>query len=524
MSESPPGNGRAGQAIRLARPAPLRVLAALPAILALVAVAATIAGRVTVPFALEWQEPAMVEHVLRVQRGAALYVEPTMDFAPFPYPPLFYWLGALGADMGGGALFALRLLSVLGLAAVLGSMLVSFRWMAGIVAAGWFASTYGWTGFWFDVARVDTLALGLGAVSWALVLRVERQPASSGVAASAAAAGFSVLAVLTKQTQLGLAVGLAVALLVGARTRRAGLVYSGVLVGGLVAVVLWLEAQSAGRFLWTTVDLLRGSPFHGPAIWGFWVESFGVLALPVALATLARLAGGRSGWTPALVVGAAALVATGWAGRAHEGGFDNTLLPVALASAFACGGPLRWLLGTGGEPSPGDAVPSMRWPWGAAVVTAAATLLVFQDPRPAIPTAEDRAAYDSAAVRIAELTERGDVWQPISAVPTDEPGFVHKMAIVDLAKSREVEAAAKLLAELRSTIAERRFAAIVVDALPRDGWGDLAPLIEAHYDVAERIGAAPGAASGTGARVRAAGTPVTGAPLKPRWILLPRSR
>lgn len=532
-NDLPTGDARAGQAFSLARPASLKLIVSLPAVVALVVLALAIAVRVSVPFALEWQEPAMVDHTLRLLSGDGIYVAPTMDFAPFPYPPLFYWLGAVGTDVFGSPLVVLRLISVLGVVAIMAAMLRSFGRWPGLVAAGWFACMYGWTGFWFDVARVDSLALGLSAVSWALVLGLDRTtgaaPNSAGPARPAAvlAGVLAALAVLAKQTQLGLGIALALALLARKRTRRMGVAYTAALTGVLSAVVVWLELQTDGLFLWTTVDLLRGSPFHGPAILGFWIESKVVVGLPLLLALCTRVGGGRAGWTPTLIVGALTLVGTGWVGRAHEGGFDNTLLPVALASAFACGGPLRWVLGGHAAGNSAPARSASLWVASAAVMSA--TLFVFQDPRTVIPDEQDRVAYDAAAVRIAGLQEEGEVWQPISAIPPERSGLLHKMALVDLAKSREVSAAARLLGELQTSLSERRFSAIILDALPRDGWGDLAPLIEAHYEVVEPLGELPGLGqeslnASVSAAERTPLTPVTGAGVTPRWILRPRSR
>lgn len=53
--------------------------------------------RVLYPFELEWMEGATVEHVLRVMEGRPLYVEPSLEFVPFVYTPLYAWLGALAS-------------------------------------------------------------------------------------------------------------------------------------------------------------------------------------------------------------------------------------------------------------------------------------------------------------------------------------------------------------------------------------------------------------------------------------------
>ncbi len=472
---------------------------------ALLAMAWAMAARVGVPYALEWQEPAMMEHALRLRAGEPLYIKPSVDFAPFPYPPLFYAFGSALMGVLGESLSALRAVSVLGVLLVFSSLLGSFRWLGGLAACGWFAATYGWTGFWLDVARVDSLGLGLGAVGLALVLRAE---AANERALPAAFTGgvASALAVLAKQTQLGLAVALAVALLLRARHRRAGIAYLIALASVLVPTVAYLELSSDGAFLWTTVDLLRGSPFHAPAILGFWIESAWVLALPLALTVLAYATRARVTWSPGLVIGALALLGTAWLGRAHEGGFDNTLLPAALASAFVSGAALRGLL----------AAEDRRAPWLGAACATALMCVVFQDPRPAMPTDAHQEAYAVAAAKVAQLQATGEVWQPISALPSHSRGFAHKMAIVDVAKSLQIEEAQGLLVELTTALAAQRFAAIILDGPPRQLWGDLGSVIDASYRITGTLGAAE---LPNGEDLL---KPITGAGVAPRVILTPR--
>ena len=48
-------------------------------------------------FDLEWMEGGMLVHVDRLRQGQGLYVEPSADFVPYIYPPLYPWvLSVLG--------------------------------------------------------------------------------------------------------------------------------------------------------------------------------------------------------------------------------------------------------------------------------------------------------------------------------------------------------------------------------------------------------------------------------------------
>ena len=53
------------------------------------------------PFALEWMEGGSVDHVRRILAGRPIYIEPTLEFAPFIYTPLYFYLGAAVASVAG---------------------------------------------------------------------------------------------------------------------------------------------------------------------------------------------------------------------------------------------------------------------------------------------------------------------------------------------------------------------------------------------------------------------------------------
>jgi 4-amino-4-deoxy-L-arabinose transferase-like glycosyltransferase len=53
----------------------------------------------------------MVDHVLRVLSGQKLYVQPSLEFVPFIYPPLFVYLSAMVSMVTGVGFEPLRLVS-----------------------------------------------------------------------------------------------------------------------------------------------------------------------------------------------------------------------------------------------------------------------------------------------------------------------------------------------------------------------------------------------------------------------------
>src|SRR6185369_11021976 len=63
------------------------------------------------PFELEWMEGGSVDHVRRIVAGQKLYVKPTLDFAPFIYTPLYFYVAAASAKILGVGFFSARLVS-----------------------------------------------------------------------------------------------------------------------------------------------------------------------------------------------------------------------------------------------------------------------------------------------------------------------------------------------------------------------------------------------------------------------------
>src|SRR5262245_42816304 len=71
-------------------------------------------SRLFYPGEINFIEGVMMDHVLRLSRGEAIYVEPSLEFVPLAYMPGFTALGALLARAFGPALWELRLISFAG--------------------------------------------------------------------------------------------------------------------------------------------------------------------------------------------------------------------------------------------------------------------------------------------------------------------------------------------------------------------------------------------------------------------------
>jgi len=150
-----------------------RVLAALPAVGALIWVASILVDsfgvRAAYGFDLEWMEGGMLVHALRLREGEPIYVAPTAEWVPYIYPPFYAWLLSLVEP----SYQAGRTLSAVGSGAAAAALVAAVRqehlpWGFGAGAAALFLSCYENSGTFYDLVRIDGLAIGLA--SWSLVL------------------------------------------------------------------------------------------------------------------------------------------------------------------------------------------------------------------------------------------------------------------------------------------------------------------------------------------------------------------
>lgn len=447
----------------------LRLFSALAATWFLVAFVGAALLRMGHPFDLEWMEGVAVANVARVLEGRPVFCEPSLEFIPSMYTPLYYhWAAPFARALGVGAP-ALRAASFV---AALGALAL-IAWMAwregtgargALLAAGLFAATWPNGGYFLDLARVDSLFLLLSLASVAM-LREAR-----GLPGVAVAGGLLALAAWTKQTALPMAVPLVALVALGAWGRaergrydaRAALVFLAAFALPCAAGFLAMNARTAGWFSYFTVDLLfrQGFSEQGPFL--FWIEDLGSGLQIACLAALVALAlGGRDRDRLFFLLVAASFVGGAWTSRMKIGGYRNVsipafailaiLLPVGLARVRAA------LQGAGGAPGDASAesgassaptnasapprasgASSSRSPARIGIVLLEAACLVqflslVRDPRAALPEPGDRAIV-AGLVEELRATE-GDVlvpYHPELAVLAGKPRFAHSLMLLDI--------------------------------------------------------------------------------------------
>ena len=161
-------------------------------------------SRLFYPYALEWIEGGMLQPVVRILQGLPLYTAPDMEYVPPLYAPLYFYLAAGLAYLTDAGLPALRLVSLLA-ASLTASLVALSVWRlsrsipAALLALFCWGAVYRFSGYWYDVGRVDSLwALWLlAAVASLVYFRQVGRPLFLWMALPAL-----VLAVLTKQTSL----------------------------------------------------------------------------------------------------------------------------------------------------------------------------------------------------------------------------------------------------------------------------------------------------------------------------------
>ena len=305
---------------------------------------ATAHKRLHYPFELEWVEDGNLQELSRVANHQPLYVPPSLDYVPYLYAPLFFWLSALAAKTMGVGFAAMRMVSTLATLGVLGGLFALVylefpntaawpdrrvpRLLAASLAVGFFLSAYPVTFSFFDFGRVDMLCLCFAM----LALLAGRR-------------GYPVLAAVlwacSFQTKQGvLPVALLALCFEWQRPRRILLgLGSFVLLAGTSVALL---NRNSGGWYWRYVfGMAGGFPLLKRQV-GFFLPS--VILTPFGLAVALALAAlllapphWRSRVTSFYVAGGLGMVLFTWYIYAHAGASWNSVLPAYLYLAIVAG-------------------------------------------------------------------------------------------------------------------------------------------------------------------------------------------
>jgi 4-amino-4-deoxy-L-arabinose transferase-like glycosyltransferase len=420
-----------------------------------------VALRIRYPFELEWMEGGALDHMLRVLDGKSLYVQPNLEFVPYVYTPLHYWVSAGLARITYPGFFPMRLTSFI---ASIGSALVIYRMVQrqtgdkvmGIFSATLFLASFRLAGAFFDVARVDSLFVFL------FLAAIDLIGFGASTAAWLAAAVLLALAYLTKQTALAMCVPLLAYAIYA--DRRRGLLLA-VVLGVLVAgSTLLLNYRSAGWFSYYVFRIPQSQKLR--LLSGTLRFCTTDLLLPLSIACLLsgvflytqfRQANPRR-WFFAAV--AASMIGGSWLGKVHVGGGQNVLIPAyAIVAALAGMGLHSALVWSESIAAPDTSVVAPVL-YIACLVQFAA---LYYNPIAQVPTKADLAAGQKLVARLAAV--QGEVWVPAHGYLARLAGkraYAHASPLSDVI-SADPAGSQRLQEEMRHAMQSERFAAIVVD-------------------------------------------------------------
>lgn len=422
--------------------------------------------RMRYPFELEWIESGILMSVRRIAHGHALYVAPSLDFVPFLYAPLFFYVAAAFTKLTGISYAALRLVSTL---STLGScgLIYAFiatearRRLAAVAGAGLFLACYPLVEAFYDIGRVDSLFVFF--LLLALFFSRRGQPVLAALA--------WVLCFQTKQTILPIAL---VLLCADWQYPRRILIGLGTFAAVLGSSMAWINHATHG---WYTFYLFHISGSF-PIVWRqavLYVPN--ALLAPVGIALVLGLAawastgvrlGSRTGSFYASVT--AVLYAAFGFVAAHRGAAVNTLIPVYAWTAILFGIALDRLL-TRLEQSPD---PRASLATTVILVAAAVQLAMFTyNPGRYLPPPAVRAARQRFIDQVRALPD--DVYivsHTYDAMLAGKQPHAEDQSISLLLFGSNGAVSNSLRAKFDNALRSHRYSAIVVDgSLSDDPYG-----------------------------------------------------
>ncbi len=467
------------------------LLLALPGLAQLGLLLIAVLSRWLYPYDLEWMEGGLLAHAQRLADGSGIYRPPSVEFIPYLYTPLYPALVAsLGSVLGISYALgrAISIASIAGIASIMAAALVReaarrpqddrpAAWVGAAMAVGFFAASYPWVEGWYDLVRADSLFLAM-VLGGLLALRAWAHASGARVAAAAA---LLALSFFCKQTGV-MYVALGGVLLLVQNWRRLPL-YVGVAgTIGLGGTAIFNRATTG--WFWTYIyevhqvhdfNMDRFYQSFLNILWKFPLMTVtiavGLLVVALSAARLRRLPRSSAAllyWAPVFAL-SCLVGALGWGTQwAHF----NAYMPAMATGALACGASFLALLGWARELAHARASVIVALVVGGAL--GLQLLAAWWSPHDFIPTSRDVAAGDALIDRIAEVD--GDVWVPYHPWYAHLAGkrlYTHRMGILDVTYGN-----AWTVSGLREAIAERRFAAIVLDNRPP---GHDLPGLHVHY-------------------------------------------
>ncbi len=441
----------------------LMLLAALAYIFIYITLAAL---RIFYPYELEWMEGGAVDHVTRIISGLALYEKPSIEFMSFPYTPLYFYVSALVCKFSWTGFAQLRLVSF---ASSLACMIFIYKFVrmetenktASLIAAGFFAATFGQTGFWMDIAREDTMFLAFFLAA-AYIVRFYKTPPFYILAGV-----FLALSFLSKQTALMMSVPLMLYSLISAQRLAFYFVSSSAFFLG--GSILLFDRIYNGWFSFHVFSVL------------FYLHQFSRQVNDVFMNLFNFLAEDALLMTPAIFIclvfffGAfkkdrgtfwfySLMFAAMFAGPAYTRilweSYINVLIPSCAILAIITG---LFIAEMSRRDTTREPV-SLKYSNIACLICVIQFVFLAYDPVKQVPSAADKKAGDALVELIRNI--KGEVFMPYHGFLCSLAGkntHIHMLPMINILLSSNEKMRTEFLNEMNGFMKKKRFAAIILD-------------------------------------------------------------
>lgn len=423
--------------------------------------------RMTFPFELHWMEGGSVDHVQEILEGRSLYRAPSIEFTPYTYTPLYFYAAAFVAKLTGTGFVPLRMVSV---ASTIGLLILIVRLayhysknsIASLVAAALYASSFGFTGFWFDTGRADSLLLFFLMAGFSLLVTLPYRPAAQMVAGA-----FIALAFFSKQVALPIAFPVIATFVLIHKRHSVPLLVSGgsVFLIGTVALAYfsdgwyWFYVYASPKYRWlhhlSLVHTIR------VAIGEFLIPFAPTLLLSLAMSLKTVRIQSLKRDQLLLIAFCCGLAGGGVMGRLEFINYVNTLMPFVLSMSLIFGIALGKILAQRD---------SERY-FGAKAQTIALCLMIAQfsllhyDIADALPRDSD---YNQGRTFLAEFRDLpGQPWLadhgylPLLA---GKVSLAHSVGLADVMRGNSGIIAQALETQVQSALANKSFSFIISDS------------------------------------------------------------
>ncbi len=458
---------------------------ALPALGQLFLLLHTVLSRLTYPYDLEWMEGGLLTHAQMFSDGYNIYAEPSMNFIPYLYTPLYPALvSGLGEIFGVSYTLGrtISLLSMIGVMALMVHTIVrdaheddrAVAYFGGAAAIGFFAASYPWFEGWYDLVRADTLFLFM-VIGGLVLLRAwaRKDTGWQGQLRVAAPAAILGLSFFCKQTGvLYVAAGGAVVLVMNWRRVP---IYVGVT--GLIGLGgTWILNKASGGWFWTYIyEVHQAHDFNMDRFY----KSFELIMgrfRPMTITIFVALAvvGATAAITRSLPRSSKAFLLWAWVfavstivgmlGWATQWAHFNAYMPAMATGGIAAGAGVVAIVGCASQ-----LFARPRWlpqtvGMAVAVTLSASLIHHWWKPKEFIPTTADKKA---AAAFVAELrAQQGPIlvpFHPWYAKLAGKQYYVHRMGVADVSYRHKGKPAKWRVKGIREKFRSQFFRAVYGD-------------------------------------------------------------